>query len=262
MRVLREGSAGDDVRRWQNFLVGQGSYWIEVTGTFDADTKEATVAFQTDRQLDADGAVGTDTLNEAQKLGFATDDDTATDPADEHGPNWPPAPAFAPLVSTSDRQRVFGTFQYKSTPVAGNPEAITITGDWQAKNIVAVDVPQLRGVPGVGLGKVAFHRLGADKLIAMFQAWEDAGLMPLVLSWGGSFVPRFVRGSKIYLSNHAYGTAFDVNVPWNGLGVRPALVGQHGSVRKLVPIANDHGFYWGGHYANRPDGMHFELATP
>lgn len=261
MRVLREGCTGDDVTRWQNFLVGQGSYWIEVTGTFDADTKEATSFFQDDRGLDDDGVAGTDTLAEAVKLGFIADDDQTSD-QDEQGPNWPPAPSFAPLVSTADRQRVFGAFQYTATPVASNPEAITILGDWRTKNIVTVDIPQLRSIPGAGSGKVAFHRLGADKLQAMFQAWENAGLLPLVLTWGGSFVPRFVRGSKIYLSNHAFGTAFDLNVAWNGLGVRPALVGQHGSVRKLVPIANQHGFYWGGHYGNRPDGMHFELAVP
>jgi len=26
-----------------------------------------------------------------------------------------------------------------------------------------------------------------------------------------------------------------------------------------VPIAHDHGFYWGGHFS-RSDGMHFEVA--
>lgn len=32
-----------------------------------------------------------------------------------------------------------------------------------------------------------------------------------------------------------------------------------GSVRELVPIANEHGFYRGGHFSRR-DGMHVELA--
>jgi len=27
-----------------------------------------------------------------------------------------------------------------------------------------------------------------------------------------------------------------------------------------VSIAHDHGFYWGGHFAKRRDGMHFEVA--
>jgi predicted lactoylglutathione lyase len=50
-----------------------------------------------------------------------------------------------------------------------------------------------------------------------------------------------------------------VNEPFNKFGSMPALVGQRGSVRKLVSIANEHGFYWGGHFSN-PDGMHFEVA--
>lgn len=32
-------------------------------------------------------------------------------------------------------------------------------------------------------------------------------------------------------------------------------------ILKLVPIANAFGFFWGGHYQNRLDGMHFELAA-
>jgi hypothetical protein len=40
----------------------------------------------------------------------------------------------------------------------------------------------------------------------------------------------------------------------------PALVGQRGSLRELVPAANRLGFFWGGHYANRKDGMHFEVS--
>jgi len=28
-----------------------------------------------------------------------------------------------------------------------------------------------------------------------------------------------------------------------------------------VPLANEHGFYWGGHFRHRPDGMHFEIAV-
>jgi hypothetical protein len=40
----------------------------------------------------------------------------------------------------------------------------------------------------------------------------------------------------------------------------PPLVGQKASVRELVGIANANGFNWGGHYENRKDGMHFEIA--
>ena len=51
-----------------------------------------------------------------------------------------------------------------------------------------------------------------------------------------------------------------MNLEWNKLNVVPALVGAQGSVRELVSLANEHGFYWGGHFASRLDGMHFECA--
>jgi hypothetical protein len=46
------------------------------------------------------------------------------------------------------------------------------------------------------------------------------------------------------------------------------MIGEKGCVRELVPIANEHGFYWGGHFGSvvngkmigRMDGMHFEIA--
>ncbi|WP_354234540.1 M15 family metallopeptidase [Bradyrhizobium sp. I1.8.5] len=60
--------------------------------------------------------------------------------------------------------------------------------------------------------------------------------------------------------NHAFGSAFDINASENRLGARPALVGTRRSTRELVPLANRHGFYWGGHFGSRPDGMHFETA--
>ncbi len=62
------------------------------------------------------------------------------------------------------------------------------------------------------------------------------------------------------LSNHAYGTAFDINAAQNGLGVEPAAIGKRGCVRELVPLANRHGFFWGGHFSKRKDGMHFEVG--
>lgn len=93
----------------------------------------------------------------------------------------------------------------------------------------------------------------------MWAEWEKEGLLDRVLSYGGTFVPRFIRGSKTQLSNHTFGSAFDINVPQNMLATMPALVGKKGSVRELVPIANKHGFYWGGHFT-RLDGMHFEVA--
>ena len=164
-------------------------------------------------------------------------------------------------MNADSRQEFFGTFNFKPAPTPGNPEGIFITDDWQKDNITMVEVPQLKGVKYTpGNQKIPWNVKILDQLLALFVAWETAGLLPLVLTWGGSWNPRYIRGSRTSLSNHSWGTAFDINAPWNGLGMRPALVGKPGSVRELVPLANEHGFYWGGHFSSRPDGMHFEAA--
>lgn len=205
-----------------------------------------------------DGVVGPLTWARALQLGLDAVPDDLPD-ADESGPNFPPRPGFSPL-GEAGRQQAFGAFQYRAAGTESNPEAVQVLGDWRQKNIVLVEIPQLRGEPGTAGGDdFQFHRLVRAQVLGLFEAWEKAGLLGLVLSWGGSYAARFVRGSRTYLSNHAYGTAFDVNVAWNGLGVRPPLAGATGSVRKLVPLANRLGFYWGGHF-KRPDGMHFEAA--
>jgi hypothetical protein len=151
---------------------------------------------------------------------------------------------------------VFGTFAFKSTPVKANPEAITITDGWDKKNIVTVKIPQLKNLSWSE--NVSCHKLISDQLRSLFNEWEKEGNIDKILTYGGLWVPRYIRGSRTTLSNHSWGTAFDINVQWNMLGSRPALKGEKGSVRELVQTANKHGFYWGGHFKSRPDGMHFE----
>ena len=258
MRVLRKGMSGEDVERWQFFLVGQ-NHQLEVDGNFGDDTFDVTSAFQTENHLDADGVVGPDTLGRAMSLGFDPLEDAAA-PANS-GAAFPPRPNFNPLISTADRQRVFGKFDFVAAPVPSNPENIRILGAWEQDNIVRVQLPQLVGIQGAPHdGGARFHKKAAAQLVGLWKAWEDAGFLDRVLTWDGSFVPRFVRGSRTLLSNHAFGTAFDINAALNPRGTRPLLVGKKGSVRELVTMANDQGFYWGGHFGAKPDGMHFEIA--
>ncbi len=174
-----------------------------------------------------------------------------------HDANWPPRPTFSPLTSNDARAEVFGRFEYVHEPVAGNPENIRILGTWERDNIrtTSLDLG-----PNLGTRHVRFHRLAIAQLESLWRDWRDAGLLDRVRTYAGSYVPRFIRGSTRTLSNHAYGSAFDINVAWNGLGQTPAALGAPGCVRELVPIAHQHGFYWGGHFSSRPDGMHFEIA--
>jgi hypothetical protein len=256
MRVLKLGCTGEDVTAWERFLVGQSYYWVEVDGVFDDSTVTATKMFQSANGLEQDGTVGPMTWSVALRFGFPGVEDDSTD---ESGPNWPAKPDFRPMSST-DRAAAFGTFAFVPAGVPGNPEAIQITDGWASGNIVSASVPQLKGVSGAPAScHIPFHVKASAQLIALWKAWEDAGLLPLVESFAGSWAPRYVRGSRTYLSNHAWGTAFDINAGYNPLGAVPALVGKKGSVRKLVELANANGFYWGGHF-ERTDGMHFEIA--
>jgi len=242
---------GDDVAAWQTFLNGQGDDTGGVDGDFGPMTDAATKAFQDSQGLDADGEVGPHTLAAAEALGF-----TEPAPAD---PDFPPKPAdMTPLVTFDDRAAVFGAFTFRAAPTHDDPENVEILGGWEQANIIVVPIPQLDGIMN-GRGRMQFHRLAAAQLQKMWSDWEAAGLLDRVLAFDGSFVPRFVRGSTTSLSNHAFGSAFDINATFNPFHKQPALLGERGCVRELVQIANKNGFWWGGHFS-QPDGMHFEVA--
>lgn len=247
--ILKKGSTGVEVEKWQTFLRGLDIYSeIIVSGFFDEETEKETKAFQSSNGIQADGIVGPNTLGTAEKINYLTKDDQ----------NWPLNPGIKNL-SYIERQKLFGYFSYVPAPSSGNPEAIKITDGWAKDNITSIIIPQLTNVPGcLKNGSIQVHKKIADQTCDLFCAWEASGLAAGILSWGGSWVPRFIRGSRTSLSNHAWGTAFDINTQWNGLGKRPALAGSKGSVREMVDIAVQHGFYWGGWFPNRPDGMHFE----
>lgn len=176
------------------------------------------------------------------------------------GTTFPPAPDFVPLKNTAARQALFGTFQYVLDPQPDNPEHIRITDGWDKKEIVNVQVTTLDVAGRKGPFAFPFNRKAAPQLQALWAAWEKAGLLDRILTFDGSFVPRLIRGSQASLSCHAFGAAFDINAAFNPRDRIPATIDKKGSVRELVTIANAHGFFWGGHFRTRLDGMHFEVA--
>ena len=129
-------------------------------------------------------------------------------------------------------------------------------------------------IPFVGQGTVKKDNLTPfqDELIS---AWEAADLLHLVRTFEGCFVARYKRKQAppgtaghaaiestavAALSNHSFGSAFDINFIDNMLGEVPAQCGQRGATRELVEAANALGIYWGGHF-NTQDGMHFEISA-
>ncbi|MCF8244624.1 MAG: M15 family metallopeptidase [Saprospiraceae bacterium] len=249
METIKLGSNGAQVKRWQYFLIGLNNNQIIADGDFGSKTHAATVKFQLDNHLVGDGIVGSKSYFAAFLAGYRL----------KEAFDFPSKPSFKPLVGNSARARIFGNFNFKSA--GDGTEAIIITDGWADRNIVRPEIIQLKGIKGVPQStKIQFHKLGAEQLKSLFIDWEEAGYIKNILSWEGSFVPRYIRGSRRTLSNHSFGTAFDINYAWNKLGQVPALIGEKGSVREMVEIANKNGFYWGGHFS-RMDGMHFEVAV-
>jgi peptidoglycan hydrolase-like protein with peptidoglycan-binding domain len=258
LSALRVGMRGERVAAWQSFLLGQGFDGGPTDGYFGEHTRDATIAFQRKYKIEPDGIAGRQTLLKAASRGLELIEEPAVDNTSS---NFPPRPSFPPLTSNRQRQVLFGPYEYVSAPKPHDRETIRILGTWEKDNITNVAIPQLRKALGDKAPQtMRFHRLAAAQLQGMLAEWDRAKLLDRILAYDGSYVPRFVRGSRTTLSNHAFGSAFDINERYNKLGHRPALVGEKGSVRELVPIANNWGFYWGGHYNNRPDGMHFEVA--
>ena len=254
MKAIVKGDKGTEVKKWQFFLHGQGFSEVRADGDFGDNTFKASVQFQKQNGLVANGIVDNSTYLKAMQFGYQLIDDHR-DNVDENSSGWPALPNFKPL-SQSQLQSTFGKIEFTIKP---DNSSINITNGWQALNLVTIEIPQIKGLPPYNTNKISVHKRVANQFRNLFIEWEKAGLSSLILSFDGSFNPRLIRGSSTNLSNHAFGVAIDINVPWNGLGIIPALKGQKGSVRDLVPIANNLGFYWGGHF-QRNDGMHFEIA--
>lgn len=169
-------------------------------------------------------------------------------------------PPLTPL-SHDERKQIFGAFHFHPEPQPSNPEHVRIEEPWPSQHILAVQIPQLPG------RTIWIHKLIRWQFVGLWQAWQDAGLLPLVLSFDGAWVSRFKRGralppygTEADLSNHAYGTAFDVNAAWNPLGHAPLRPSTYGTTVPLVPLAQKWGFAWGGNFTGRVDSMHYEVA--
>ncbi len=164
------------------------------------------------------------------------------------------------LLPLTNAQRVkrFGRFRFVATPKPGNPEAIRILDGWAEAHIVVVRCPQLERF---GHESVRMHRQAAEPFRELWRQWEAANLLDRLKTWNGSWAPRFKRGraggGEAALSNHSWGNAFDVDARLYPLG---KVVVADAPIRALVPIAESLGWFWGGNFRSRADGMHWEYT--
>lgn len=154
---------------------------------------------------------------------------------------------------------------------------IVVPTQWRHRNIVAIPLHTKDGK----LHTVYVH-VHAAPVFAKFLAAIDG--MPE--TYDGSWVPRLKRGVKLpaagsgtdaygpLLSNHARGTAIDLNAKWLPMGAQPApealtrqtLLNDIAKVFRVPMETSGHvwdaGLVWGGEWRDKShDPMHFELGT-
>ncbi|TBF24875.1 hypothetical protein ELG88_33755 (plasmid) [Rhizobium leguminosarum] len=271
-----------EVQRWQYFLLRRGITQIgRVDADFGVKTEEATKIFQLQQQLPVNGKVNSATLNAAEQYGYTVLPDDYYEL--RKSAHWPTEPTGLSSPSSVWRNTKFSCFKFiqKKIEFRDRPERIVIrdscdgtANDWTQKNIVDLVSSDFSHADGFR-GYFRVHKEAKESLEELLIQWKNADLLHLVISFAGAFDPRYIFGHNPgngaqpelksteapKLSNHAFGSAFDINATWNWIGDMPAICGRKGSVRELVALANDSGFYWGGHFsAGRIDGMHFELA--
>lgn len=123
------------------------------------------------------------------------------------------------------------------------------------------DLVSSRFVPGTGVRLTVRNGPAGDLLLEVAGLFDrlvqdiDAGVVD---DWG--YAERPIRGSAV-ISNHASGTAIDLNATRWALGASPSVnlnPAQIDTVRRIVG-ATGGVVRWGGDYTGRKDPMHFEI---
>lgn len=166
--------------------------------------------------------------------------------------------AWGPLRDGWTDQRTAGAESALAAPDAAHeiPEGATQNG-WDAIEDGAD--PRLVPLPWV-TGRV----LGGDvhTLLSYFAERFDAEVEPIdpASSWGWAYRP--VVGEDEVLSNHASGTAIDLNAPMHPIGSSGTFSDEQTDrlralLDELAPV-----LVWGSDF-DRPDEMHFDVVgTP
>lgn len=114
--------------------------------------------------------------------------------------------------------------------------------------------------------RVAVRNGPAGDVLLEVAALFDLGIQDIdqgADDWG--YAERPIRGSETVVSNHASGTAIDLNATRWPLGSAPSVnltSAQIAAVRTILAVTVVRGHQvvrWGGDYSGRKDPMHFEI---
>lgn len=251
LSLLTSYHSNELIFNWKKFLKLKKIYSGELNSNYDFNFYIAIQHYQYCNNLVVDGIIGNYTLLSGLKEGLKIPSKILK--------HFPFSPKSLLPCNEFETFLKFGFIEFKHQPLLENNEHIIITNNFEKDNIIKVHIPQITKITFGKRKFIKIHKIAYEPLKLFFDQIEKRKLLSMIKTFNGSYVPRLIRGSKTQLSSHAFGIAFDINMQWNMLSTEPALLGHEGSVRELVPIAHDHGFYWGGHFS-RKDGMHFELA--
>lgn len=132
---------------------------------------------------------------------------------------------------------------------------------WVAsKDPAAIDIKQFK-VAGTDIKLRCAAACGP--ILAAFAAEFHKTVEPIdegtLDDWGYAYRP--VRGQTTGLSNHASGTAIDINATKHPLGKEHTFTAPQEVI--LQALVKKYGLRWGGNYKTRKDDMHFEvIETP
>ena len=119
-------------------------------------------------------------------------------------------------------------------------------------------------VPGTAQ-KISMRRGDVATVLLYVASRYDREVEPLHVGWCWGYAERNIRGSSTTLSNHASGTAIDLNAPAHPLGTEPTSnysSSEISAVHRILDACVIDGVRvvrWGGDYSGRKDGMHFEI---
>lgn len=156
--------------------------------------------------------------------------------------------------SRQEIERIFGKFTYTE----GKGGRILPDPAWVREHIVEIKLPYADS-DEPRIKRVQCHKLVAPSLVNAFDELDTAGLLHVVRTLDGCWVPRHVLWDKRKpLSSHAYGIAIDLN----------ARLFPYGSSKlqdpRLVKIMARHGFLFGqiggGLWVSTRDPMHAEYC--
>lgn len=110
-------------------------------------------------------------------------------------------------------------------------------------------------VPG---GKISMRKGDVATILVYVAKRFDSEVEPLVWPGNWGYAERKIRGGSS-LSNHASGTAIDLNAPRHYLGARGTFTSRQVKVIKSILSDLQGVIRWGGNYSGRKDEMHFEI---